>query len=206
MGHQHLGTLPQSKKWQRVVGLISGGADVRDVASAVSAAAERAMIDAANDPAVRSAFYVLTQVLLAARKEHFVPELRMLGLRVSSQPSLVEIVSAFTEAVDREVRANGGRTDFSEMVQLAATESLNAVAGRELPRLFGTTTNDVKTALADFGDSQAIRPTFLRFLQSTHTASSRLLPEPRAPEARRDQFKIDHADLPVNKEARISLG
>jgi hypothetical protein len=149
MGHQHLGTLPQSKKWQRVVGLISGGADVRDVASAVSAAAERAMIDAANDPAVRSAFYLLTQVLLAARKEHFVPELRMLGLRVSSQPSLVEIVSAFTQAVDREVRANGGRTDFSEMVQLAATESLNAVAGRELSRLFGTTTNDVKTALAD---------------------------------------------------------
>lgn len=86
MGHQHLGTLPQSKKWQRVVGLISGGADVRDVASAVSAAAERAMIDAANDPAVRSAFYLLTQVLLAARKEHFVPELRMLGLRVAANP------------------------------------------------------------------------------------------------------------------------
>jgi hypothetical protein len=34
------------------------------------------------------------------------------------------------------------------MVQLAATESLNAVAGRELPRLFGTTPEDVRNALA----------------------------------------------------------
>jgi hypothetical protein len=147
MGHQRLGTLPQSRKWRRVVELIGGGADVQDIASAVSAAAERNMIDSAKDPAVRSAFYLLTQVLLAARKEHFVPELRMLGLRVSDQPSLVEVVSAFTDAVDREIRPNGGRTDFSEMVQMAATESLNAVAGRELPRLFGATTDDVKSAL-----------------------------------------------------------
>lgn len=148
MGHQRLGTLPQSRKWQRVVELVSGGADVRDIASAVSVAAERSMTDAAKDPAIRSAFFLLAQVLLAARKEHFVAELRMLGLRVGAQPSLMEIVSAFTEAVDREVRANGGRTNFGEMVQLAAAESLNAVACRELPTLFGVTTDDVKKALA----------------------------------------------------------
>jgi len=151
MGHQRLGKLPQSRKWRHVVELISGGADVRDVAAAVSAAAEGSMIDAANDPAVRSAFYLLTQIPLAARKEQFVSELRILGLRLSNGPSLVEIVSALADAVDRQVRWAGGRTDFSEMVQLAATESLNAVAGRELPRLFGTTPEDVQNALAGLG-------------------------------------------------------
>jgi hypothetical protein len=148
MGHQRLGKLPQSRKWRHVVELISGGADVRDVAAAVSAAAERSMIDAADDPAVRAAFYLLTQIPLAARKEHFVSELRALGLRLSDRPSLVEIVSALADAVERQVRSVDGRTDFGEMVQLAAAESLNAVVGRELPRLFGTAPEDARHALA----------------------------------------------------------
>jgi hypothetical protein len=148
MGHQRLGRLPQSRKWKRVVELIGGGADVQDVAAAVSAAAERDMIAAADDPSVRTAFFLLTQILQAARQERFVPELRMLGLRIANnEPSLVEIVSAFVEAVDRETRASGGRTDFSEMAQLAAAETLSTVAGRELPRLFGVTIDDVKKTL-----------------------------------------------------------
>jgi hypothetical protein len=148
MGHQRLGKLPQSRKWRHVVELISGGADVHDIAAAVSAAAERSMIDAADDPAARAAFYLITQIPLAARKEHFVSELRTLGLRLSDRPSLMEIVSALADAVDRQVRSADGRTDFGEMVQLAAAESLNAIAGRELPRLFGTTPEDVRSALA----------------------------------------------------------
>jgi hypothetical protein len=148
MGHQRLGKLPQSRKWRYVVELISGGADVRDIAAAVSAAAERSMIDASDDPAVRAAFYLLTQIPLAARKEHFVLELRTLGLRLGEQPSLAEIVSALADAVDGQVRSADGRTDFGEMVQLAAAESLHAVAGRQLPRLFGTTPEDVRSALA----------------------------------------------------------
>jgi hypothetical protein len=106
MGHQRLGKLPQSRKWRHVVELISGGADVRDVAAAVSAAPERSMIDAADDPAVLAAFYLLTQIPLAARKEHFVSEFRALGLRLSDRPSLVEIVSALADAVDRQVRSD----------------------------------------------------------------------------------------------------
>jgi hypothetical protein len=151
MGHQRLGRLPQSRKWHHVVELISGGADVRNIAAAVSAAAERSMIDAAKDPVVRAAVYLLTQIPLAARKDNFVSELRTLGLRVSDRPSLVEIVSALTDAVDRQVRSVGGRTDFSEMVQLAAAESLHAIGGRELPRLFGTTPEDVRNALGGLG-------------------------------------------------------
>lgn len=148
MGHQRLGKLPQSRKWRHVVELISGGADVHDIAAAVSAAAERSMIDAADDPAARAAFYLITQIPLAARKEHFVSELRTLGLRLSDRPSLMEIVSALADAVDRQVRSADGRTDFGEMVQVAAVESLNAVAGRELPRLFGTSPEDVRNALS----------------------------------------------------------
>lgn len=152
LGHQRLGTLPRTKKWQRVVEMIGGGADMRDIAEATSAAAERDMIDAGKDEALRHAFWLLTQIPLAARMgEHFIPELRMLGLKLSDRPSLVEIVTALTDAVDRHVRTTGGRTDLGEMAQLSAAESLNAVASRELPGLFGTSFEDVRGALAGLG-------------------------------------------------------
>ena len=69
MGHQHLGILPGSQKWQQVVQLIAGGADVKDIAAATSAAAEDQMQDASNDPAVQHAVWLMTQFrLLPGRK------------------------------------------------------------------------------------------------------------------------------------------
>ena len=84
MGHQHLGTLPHSLKWRQVVHLISGGADVQDIAAATSAAAEQQMSDASNDPAVKHAVWLLTQIPTAARKDNFAYELGRLGMRCVS--------------------------------------------------------------------------------------------------------------------------
>ena len=151
MGHQHLGRLPGLRKWRQVIALISGGADVQDVAAATSAAAESQMIDASNDPAVKHAVWLLTQIPIAAKQEDFASELRKLGLNVSERPSLIQVVAAMTEAVDRHVGRVGGRTDLGEMAQLSAVESLNAVAGRELPDLFGATPDKVKAALGGLG-------------------------------------------------------
>lgn len=95
------------------------------------------MIDASNDPAVKHAVWLLTQIPIAAKQEDFASELRKLGLKVSDHPSLIQVMAAMTEAVDGHVRRVGGRTDLGEMAQLSAPESLNAVAGRELPDLFG---------------------------------------------------------------------
>jgi hypothetical protein len=60
---------------------------------------------------------------------------------------MLAVVGAFTEAVDRRIKEVGGRTDFGEMAQLAAAESLSAVAGRDLPSLFSPTPDDLKLAL-----------------------------------------------------------
>lgn len=87
MGHHELGRLSGSRKWRQVIALISGGADVQDVAAATSAAAENQMIDAGNDPAVKRAVWLLTQIPIAARQEDFASELRKLGLNVSDRPS-----------------------------------------------------------------------------------------------------------------------
>ncbi len=147
MGHQRLGRLPGTRKFRQVVNFIGAGADVETIAAATSVAAEVQMIDASNDPAVKQAVWLLTQIPLAARQEDFASELKQLGLSVSDRPTLIEVVTAMTEAIDRTVGRSGGRTDLGEMAQLSAAESVNAVAGRELPDLFGATPDRVRDAL-----------------------------------------------------------
>jgi hypothetical protein len=147
-GSQHLGILPGSQKWQQVVQLIAGGADVKDIAAATSAAAEDQMQDASNDPAVQHAVWLITQIPIAAGKEDFPSELRKLGLRINDRPSLMEIATAMANAADRYVDRTGGRSDLGEMAQLSAVESLNAVAGRELQDLFAASPEMTKTALS----------------------------------------------------------
>jgi hypothetical protein len=54
-----------------------------------------------------------------------------------------------TAAIDQHIRRTGGRSDLGEMIQLAAVESLNAIAGRQLPDLFGDTEEKTRAALRD---------------------------------------------------------
>jgi hypothetical protein len=148
MGHQRLGSLPRSREWQQVIALISEGANVETIAAATSRAAETSMVDASADPAVRYAFWFLTQIPLAARQDDFEPALRRLGMKVDPHPSLPEITSGMMDAIDGAVSRLRARNDFSEMAQLCAAESLSAVAGSEIRDLFGTTSESVKSALA----------------------------------------------------------
>jgi hypothetical protein len=151
VGHQHLGTLPGSLKWQQVVHLIGGGADVAAVAAATSAAAENQMADASNDVAVKRAVWLLTQIPIAARKDDFASELKALGLPIGDRPTLFEVSTAMMDAIDQYVGRTGGRTDLGEMAQQSAVESLNAVAGQGIPDLFGATPERTKAALAGLG-------------------------------------------------------
>jgi hypothetical protein len=152
MGHIRLDTLPKTHKWQRVVGLITGGADVERIAAASADAAEHGLERASQDQGLAHAFW-LTQIPQAARDIDFADRLSQLGLSVSSRSTLLEIVAAFTSAVDRHVRENGKRSDLGETAQHAAAETLTSLAGRELPSLFEPTAGDVQQAFAKIGTS-----------------------------------------------------
>jgi hypothetical protein len=147
MGHIRLGTLPQSKKWRHVVDLLRLDAGVGDIAAAAAEAAETSLQGAANDPAFLYAFWLLTQIPLAARSPSFAEDLRRLGLRVPDRPSLMAVVAAFSDAVDRYARERGGRTDLGEMAQMAAVEGLMATVGPTLPSLFEPSPGEVQRAI-----------------------------------------------------------
>ncbi len=138
MGHQRIGTLPATRKWKAVIALITGGASAAEIAAETAVAAEHSLQRASRNPTLRHAFWLLTQIPLAARKSDFGDALRRLGLRVSDTPNLLEIGSAMLEAIDR-VGSRGRRVDdLSEIASKTASESLMMVAGRSGESLFGS--------------------------------------------------------------------
>lgn len=150
MGHTRLGDLPRTRRWGEVVGLLACGAGTAQVANATIAAAERGLNLAAEDKALVETVWLLTQLPLAAKArtiDGFVAALRDAGLKVSSSPGLMEIVGAFSDAVDRRLSNNGGRTDLGEMAQMAAAETIARELGTRTSSLFGTQPQDVQRAL-----------------------------------------------------------
>lgn len=150
MGHIRLGTLPRTRQWIHVLDLIGGGAGAPDVAAATMDASQRGLIRAAKDPGVVYTVWLLAQVPLAARSKDFVERLRKLGLCVGNSPSLLEVVGAFTNAVDSHQRRAGGRTDLGEMAQMAAAETLTALGTPANASLFETTTPNTQQTIKAF--------------------------------------------------------
>jgi len=147
MGHVRLGVLPKSKRWNQVVAELQLGAGADDVAASAADAAETALARASDDPAFLHAFWLLTQIPLAARGPSFADDLRGLGVEIADHPSLLEVVSAVSGAIDRFAREQEERTDLGEMAQMAAVESLAALVGPALPSLFEPEPNEVQRAI-----------------------------------------------------------
>jgi hypothetical protein len=169
MGHSRLGTLPDTAPWRKLIGLITGGATVPVVASATAQAAQHGLELADGDAGLCHAFYLLSQLTLAARQENFAAALRDLGLSVPSDPSVLSIVGGFTDAIDKHLRQSKSRTDVGEMAQMAAAESLTSVLSERARSLFGTTAAEVKRAVNSCGTqagfSDLAHDFFARFTQ-----------------------------------------
>ena len=158
MGHIRLGELPRTRKWNQVVALIKGDGDAAVIAAASLDAATSGFRLAANDEGVAWTTWLLTQLPLAARDPKYHQRLTALGVEVSGEPNLLELVAAFTDAVDDHMRRAGGRTDLGEMAHMAAVETLTTILDERTRSLFGTSPADVRRELAalattkQFGD------------------------------------------------------
>lgn len=152
MGHVLLGDIPRTRPWQKVVGLLRGGAGAAQVANATVRAAEEALRFAGTDPGVIESTWLLMRLPFVARGPHFVAGLRTLGLDVSDSPGLLEVSGAVSAAVERAI-ANAPRrspTDVGEMAQHAASQVLTESLGKTLPNLFGVTSEEVRGGLAQY--------------------------------------------------------
>jgi hypothetical protein len=148
MGHIRLGRLPRTRQWKQVVALIEGGAGAAQLANATITAAEKGLNLAAEDKGLVETIWLLSQLPLAARTGEFANALRKAGLDISDSPGLMEIVGATSDAIDKRLKNNGGRTDLGEMAQMAASETITEIVGGRLPSLFAPTQDDVRAEFA----------------------------------------------------------
>lgn len=155
MGHVRLGKLPASRKWQAVVEMLSrGGATIPALAEASAEAAEASLAGASGDRSIGHAFWLLTQLPLAAREDDFAGGLAKLGLDVGPNgPTLFALGSALNLALEATAWGDMERNDLGAMARQSVVETVLAFAGETAPSLFESTANDVKGALADFGRS-----------------------------------------------------
>ena len=147
MGHIHLGRLPKTQPWIAVVDLLHSSAPPGEIAIATAKAAENSLASAVSDPALRHAFWLLTQLPLAARSTDYVDRLSELGMVAERLPPLLTLAAAFQQSIDAHARNMRRKTDLGEMAQLAATEALTSILAADLPGLFGTTGDDVRYEL-----------------------------------------------------------
>jgi hypothetical protein len=171
MGHNRLGTLPDTAPWRRVVALIADNADVAAVARGTTTAALDGLEMAKGDAGLIHSFWLLTQVAVASRQADYREGLRRAGILVAaSSPDLFEVVSGFSDAVDRYLDRKHRRTDIGEMGQLAAVESLTSLLRQRSSHLFEPSPADVRRAARELSTQRGFgtlaHDFFARFKQS----------------------------------------
>jgi hypothetical protein len=171
MGHIHLGVLPNSKKWRDVVELLNGGASDGDVVSASALAVEKDLAQAAHDPLFVETVRLLAMIPQAAAQDNFGRALRDLGIPVRDDPSLMQILAATGQWLDRFALQQGKGSDFGELSRRALLSTLSTRISDNLPGLFEATPLDVRSAAfrmsrsAEF--SGLARSYFTRLLSGT---------------------------------------
>lgn len=156
MGHIRLGNLPATKKWKEVVALLDeSDFRIARIAEAVERATDTSLAHAVDDPAFVEALWLLLKIPQAAKTKDFQGALAEIGIRVSSDPSLADILAGYEAAVERARRRSGSAiTDFSLLARNAAMAALNSLALDRSPSLWVATQQDERTTIATFGSTE----------------------------------------------------
>jgi len=194
MGHQRLGKIPKSSKWAAVVDRVVSGTglargDVDRIAALTLEAAGPALEKAKDDVGLRHTFYLLTQIVLAARQPDWRGRLADAGIALSAEASIYDLTTGLQCAVDDHVAQHGRPTDISEMAQQAAGEALTSLAGNDATTLFGSGGEYLQSAIRGLSTKSGVSrlgqtffgrvlTRFLNFylsrITATHAGSERL--------------------------------
>ncbi|WP_439630598.1 hypothetical protein [Gemmata sp.] len=169
MGHNRLGTLPDTRPWRRVVAHIAEGDSAAAVACATSRAAVTGFDRGAGDRGVARVVFLLARAAAAARADAFHTALGGVGVTVPANPGLFDLTAGFAAAVQDWYRTHRDpRTDLAEVAVLAAAETLTALVGDRADGLFPTG-DDVRRAVRDLstqnGFAHLAHEFFARFVR-----------------------------------------
>lgn len=150
MGHIRLGTLPRSKKWREVVGLIDSDASIDEIAEAAAKASELDLSRASKDPRFQFISSLLVRLPLLARAPGFEDALADLGVGENALSSVTGFLAGLELAIDRQSFQTGSSSDAGELAKTALLETLSVQVRDQLPSLFEPTSKEIRAALGSF--------------------------------------------------------
>lgn len=151
MGHIRLPHLPHTRRWKEVVELVgSSSGTAAAVASATIDAIDATFTSSSADAGLVRATWLLAQLPIAAKSGNLADYLRDVGVHVSPTPTVAEVTTAVSTAIDGFMGTNDRRTDVGEMALGAAVETLARNLSGRTATLFPQPT-DTADAIAGLG-------------------------------------------------------
>ncbi len=123
--------------------------DIDDIAAQALDAAEAGIGKAIDDAGLGYTFYLLTQVVLAARSTDWETKLQAVGIDLQDDASIFDLSAEVQYAVDDYLTRHSLPTDISEIAQQAAGEALSTLAGPNSITLFGAGRDELRLAVRD---------------------------------------------------------
>jgi len=154
MGHIRLGVLPKTKRWKEVISLLGFSDDPGLIADKTAEAAEKGLELAKSDEGIVQTIFLLIKTIYAAKEKDFDAGLREIGISVSPDASLLDVVSGFDDSLDRQLRDQGKRTDLAEMARQSALDTLMELAGSAAGNLFGVSKETTQAELKKYSTTK----------------------------------------------------
>src|SRR5690606_16131444 len=127
-----------------------GAGSAAAVASATLDAIDDSFASGGDDAGLVRAVWLLANLPDAAKSGDFAKALSGLGVKVPANPSVAEITTAISDAVDNYLGAHRSRSDIGEMALGAAVEALSKNLAQRTASLFPES-DDVRREVAKLG-------------------------------------------------------
>ena len=122
---------------------------IERVSSEALKAGQRGLDRAIDDEGLQYTFYLLTQLVLAARRDDWQRGLEPFGIHLSSDATIFDLTVELQSAIDNHLMSRSLSTDISEIAQQAAGESVTVLAGPRSVTLFGSGREELQTAVKE---------------------------------------------------------
>jgi len=147
VGHIHLGRLPKSAKWNRVVELLDEAPfEVDNVALATLDAADMRLERLEGDPSLTYCFWLLTRLTWASREPDFLGSATALGIDAADVESSLDFIAELSDRMQLDLARHRASGPFSEIASLALRRTLTETIGLQGASLFGGSILDVQHA------------------------------------------------------------
>jgi len=158
MGHKRLGNLPNTGGWRRFKKALADTAiDAENVAQAGFDALSRYLPDLHDEPGLSYCYWLLAQIVWQSRDKRYFDALKAQGIDVGPPEgirSTASFISRLAATAQTSLSRDPNAGVFSNIAQLALRETLGRALSPRAETLFGTTSDDIRTACRDLSTTK----------------------------------------------------